>query len=162
MRLSISLLASLAAVAVLGTGCAGPERKLGRGLVNLSEFTRGGEFRRSVEQTALNEGPEVGYTTGAIRGMGRTFARTMLGVAEVVSFPFPTPTYEPLQLPSTWFWDSTTRIKAEPFSVTAPYPDNFRPRLLADQMFATDTVIGFAGGEVAPMIPGSRFRIFDH
>jgi hypothetical protein len=28
-------------------------------------------------------------------------------------------------------------------------------------MFATDTNLGFSGGDVAPFIPGSRFRIFD-
>ncbi|MBI3878292.1 MAG: exosortase system-associated protein, TIGR04073 family [Verrucomicrobia bacterium] len=162
MRLSFSLLAMAGAAALLGAGCAGPERKLGRGIVNLTEFTRAGEWRRSVEQTALYEGPEAGYTTGFIRGANRTFARTMLGVAEVATFPFPTPTYDPIELPYTWFWDSTTRVKAEPFSAKPPYPDSYRPKLIADQIFATDTAIGFAGGDVAPILPGSRFKIFDH
>ena len=29
-------------------------------------------------------------------------------------------------------------------------------------MFDTDTYTGFSGGDVAPFIPGSRFRVFDN
>ncbi len=41
------------------------------------------------------------------------------------------------------------------------YPDNYKPDLIADSMFATDTTFGYSGGDVAPMIPGSRFKVFD-
>jgi hypothetical protein len=33
---------------------------------------------------------------------------------------------------------------------------------MADSLFATDTAIGYSGGDVAPFIPGSRFRIFEN
>ena len=41
------------------------------------------------------------------------------------------------------------------------YPDNFTPGILADSMFSSDTYVGFSGVDVFPMVPGSRFRIFD-
>ena len=44
MRIATTLLALIAVGAF--TGCAGPERKFGRGLNNLTEFARGGELRR--------------------------------------------------------------------------------------------------------------------
>ena len=40
-------------IAVLLVGCAGPERKFGRGVMNVTEFARMGELRRSIEQTYL-------------------------------------------------------------------------------------------------------------
>ena len=162
MRISPSLLATVSAVALLATGCGGMERKLGRGVNNMMEFTRMGEFRRSVEQTALFEGPEIGYTTGAIRGVGRTFIRTMMGMSEVLTFPIPMPTYDAYSFPAKWLRDPYTRITPDQFIDGTIYPENFRPGLFADQLFATDTAIGFSGGEVLPMIPGSRFRVFDH
>ena len=39
---------AVVACAVVLAGCAGPERKLGRGINNMLEFTRGGEIRRST------------------------------------------------------------------------------------------------------------------
>ena len=41
------------------------------------------------------------------------------------------------------------------------YPDTYQPGLMDDAMFDTDTSLGFSGGDIAPMVPGSRFRIFD-
>ena len=43
-----------------------------------------------------------------------------------------------------------------------PYPDSYQPGLPDDSIFATDTSFGFSGGEIAPYIPGSRFRVFDN
>ena len=70
-------------VPVLLAGCAGPERKLGRGIANLTEPVRGGEMSRSLEQTTMWEGPQKGMTVGVIRGFNRTVARTVLGVTEI-------------------------------------------------------------------------------
>jgi hypothetical protein len=42
------------------------------------------------------------------------------------------------------------------------YPDSYTPKLIADPTFGPDGALGFSGGDVAPMIPGSRFRIFDY
>lgn len=134
------------ALSLLATGCAGPEKKLGRGLNNFYEIVRAGEYRRSVEQSALFESPDKAYTTGAVRGINRTLARTGLGLYEIITFPLPS--YDPI---------ATHYLKPNPV-----YPDNFRPRLVEDSMFATDTGLGFSGGDIAPMFPGSRFRIFDN
>ncbi|MCX8157466.1 MAG: exosortase system-associated protein, TIGR04073 family [Verrucomicrobiae bacterium] len=133
-------------VAGLGAGCAGPEKKLGRGMNNATEFLRLGELRRSVEQTALFDSPESAYTTGFIRGMNRTLARTGIGIYEIITFPFPS--YEP--------------VLTHKFSAKPVYPDTYRPNLIEDQTFAPDTSLGFAGGDVIPFVPGSRFRVFDN
>ncbi|MBU6401979.1 MAG: exosortase system-associated protein, TIGR04073 family [Verrucomicrobia bacterium] len=143
MRTSLSLLCAATVVAVLAVGCAGPEQKLGRGVNNLTEFVRMGEIRRSVEQTALWEGPETGYTQGFLHGFDRSVARTAVGAFEVLTFPFPS--YDPTYLP------------AKPV-----YPDSYRPQLLEDPTFGPDSTLGFSGGDVAPIFPGSRFRIFDN
>jgi putative exosortase-associated protein (TIGR04073 family) len=162
----ISNLLALAGMLVLATGCAGPEKKLGRGLLNATEFARGGEIRRSIEQTAFWENTDSAYTTGFIRGLNRSFARTGIGIYEIITFPFPS--YDPMLT-------STNRIYPDPnvrntkypwggmvLTEYPTYPDSYRPGLMEDSIFATDTSLGFSGGDVAPMIQGSRFRIFDN
>src|ERR1700760_780129 len=146
MRNQFFLLASFAMVLVLGVGCAGPETKMGRGLANLTEPLRAGEFERSTEQEGLFDGTDVGVSTGMVRGFDRTVARTAVGVYEVVTFPFP---------PYTPVWTSYLDPKPQ-------YPDAFHPRKWSDAMFDTDQYSGFSGGEVAPWFPGSRFRVFDN
>jgi putative exosortase-associated protein (TIGR04073 family) len=143
MRISFSVLAALTAVTLLAAGCAGPEKKLGRGVLNVTEFARLGEIRRSMEQTALWENTDAAYTTGLMHGVSRSFVRTAVGAYEIVTSPLPP--YDPIFLPE--------------YTV---YPDSYRPRLIADPTFGPDASIGFSGGDVAPMIPGSRFRIFDY
>jgi putative exosortase-associated protein (TIGR04073 family) len=145
MRTTFSYLAfSLVGVALV-SGCANTERKFGRGMGNMFEIVRGGEFRRTMEQTASFDGPDAAYGTGFVRGVNRTFARTGIGIFDVVTAPFPP--YDP--------------VFTDKFAPGPVYPDNYNPGLLEDSMFATDTNLGFSGGDVAPMIPGSRFRIFD-
>jgi putative exosortase-associated protein (TIGR04073 family) len=143
MRLSFSVLASLLAVIFLASGCAGPERKFGRGMLNATEFARLGEIRRSMEQTALWESGDAGYTTGFMKGLNRSLARTAVGAYEMVTFPLPP--YDPIFLPE--------------YPV---YPDSYKPRMIADPTFGPDASLGFSGGDIAPMVPGSRFRIFDY
>ena len=146
MHKTFSLLAMVLGVGALASGCASPEQKLGRGLTNTGEIIRWGEVRRSVEQSRLfDDAP----TTGFIVGMERTFARTGLGLYEVVTFPFPTPGhgYDPL------FADYLVPGRV--------YPDSYTPAMMEDATFATDTNVGFSGGDVLPFFPGSRFRIFD-
>lgn len=162
MRKPSQLFAPLAVVALLSAGCAGMEQKLGRGFMNATEMFRGGEMMRSIEQTALFDGPDTGYTVGVLRGLNRTVIRTALGFTEVLTFPIPMPTYDPLTIPTKWMRDPYTRLPVEPFGANAAYPENFKPGLIADALFATDTYIGFSGGDIAPFIPGSRFRVFDH
>ena len=148
MHKTLPLLAALSLAGLFSTGCAHVtkmEEKFGRGMNNSMDIVRMGEFRRTVEQSALTEGPDYAAGTGFVRGLNRTLARTGIGVWEVVTFPFPP--YHPL------FTDK--------FAVGPVYPDNFKPGVIADSMTATDTYIGFSGGEVLPMVPGSRFRIFE-
>jgi putative exosortase-associated protein (TIGR04073 family) len=143
MRKLISSAVATLAIGIFATGCAGPEEKLGRGISNVTEFARMGEIRRSMEQTALWEGTDKAYTTGVIRGVNRSLARTGVGLYEIITFPFPT--YDPVFLPE------------QPV-----YPDSYTPNLIADPSFGPDALIGFSGGDVAPMVPGSRFRVFDY
>ncbi|HNR70193.1 MAG TPA: exosortase system-associated protein, TIGR04073 family [Verrucomicrobiota bacterium] len=145
MRNTFTLLASLAMAGALLTGCANTEKKLGRGMSNMTELVRLGEMRRSIEQTALFDQPGGHYATGFLRGLNRTLARTGVGLYEVVTAPFPP--YDP--------------IFTDYLSPNPVYPDNYRPGILDDAMFATDANMGFSGGDIFPYIPGSRFKIFE-
>lgn len=140
----MALLTVVALAAWLTTGCAGPEQKLGRGMSNVYEVVRMGEMRRSIEQSAVLESPEVGYTYGAIHGFDRSLARTGLGVVEIVTFPLPP--YNPM---------FSRHISPNP-----AYPESYKPGLISDGLFDTDTYTGFSGGDVAPFIPGSRFSVY--
>ena len=152
MRNSLLLLSVAAGLALFASGCASTEQgfafeqKFGRGLRNVTEFARGGEIRRSMEQTGLLDGPDMAYTTGFIRGFNKSLARTGVGIYEMITAPFPP--YDPV------FTDYMT--------VNPVYPDSYKPHLLADPTFGPDAALGFAGGDVAPIFPGSRFRIFDN
>ena len=146
MRNVLPLLATLVTAGALCSGCSSAETKLGRGMSNMMEFARLGEIRRSVEQTALFDddgGPH--YATGFVRGFTKSVARTGVGVYEVVTAPFPP--YDP--------------VFTDYLSPNPVHPDNYEPGLIEDSLFATDTNMGFIGGDVAPFIPGSRFKIFN-
>jgi len=148
MRNKFSLLGAVLFVGILASGCAGPEKKLGRGLGNTFEVMRWGEMRRTMEQSTLFGASNSG---GMITGFNRSMARTGIGLWEVVTAPIPNHKggdYGPI---------CTQYLKPEPV-----YPDNFKPRIRADAMYATDTCVGFSGGDVAPMFPGCRFRIFEN
>ena len=146
MRNVMPLLALAGLAALFTSGCAGPEQKLGRGMSNTIEITRLGEMRRSIEQTAVFESPSAGYTVGAVRGLNRTLARTGLGIYEIVTWPLPP--YHPI-------W--TSYLSPGPV-----YPESYKPGLISGSTLDTDTYTGFSGGDVAPFIPGSRFRMFDN
>jgi putative exosortase-associated protein (TIGR04073 family) len=152
MRNPLFALLGCATLALIATGCAGPEQKLGRGICNSLEILRGGEMRRTFEHTTIFDSPESGFTTGIISGANRTLARTGLGLWEILTFPFPNHTagsYEPI----------ATRY----FAANPVYPDSFAPGVLAgDTTIETDSNVGMSGGDVAPFIPGSRFTIFGH
>jgi putative exosortase-associated protein (TIGR04073 family) len=144
----ISFLGTLSLAGLFVSGCAGPEQKLGRGISNTLEFARGGEFRRSVEQTAVFDSPDAAYTTGVIRGIDRSVVRTGVGLWEIVSFPFPNQdkSYDPI---------FTSYLAPNPV-----YPDSYKPELSEDSTFDTDAYLGFDGGDVLPIVPGSRFTVF--
>ena len=139
-------LIAITGLGLLSSGCANHERKFSRGLRNVTEFARMGEIRRSVEQTALFDGADKAYTTGIMHGINKSLARTGVGIYELITFPFPP--YDPVL---------TDYLTPNPV-----YPASFKPDWIADQTMATDTHMGFSGGDIAPMVPGSRFRIFDN
>jgi putative exosortase-associated protein (TIGR04073 family) len=139
-------LAAVTLAALLTSGCAGPEQKLGRGMNNFYEVVRMGEMRRSVEQMSVLDSPGAGYTAGAVRGLDRSLARTGVGVLEVITFPLPP--YGPM---------FTGYLNPQP-----AFPESYKPGLISDALFDTDTYTGFTGGDVAPFIPGSRFKVFDN
>jgi len=145
MRNRIPFLAALLVAGVLVGGCANTEKKLGRGMSNTFEIVRMGEFRRTVEQSCLFDGASVGYTTGAIRGLNRTLARTGIGLYEVVTSPFPP--YDP--------------VLTDYFAAAPIFPDNYTPGLIENPALSTDTNLGYSGGDIAPFVPNSRFRVFD-
>lgn len=143
----------VAALTVLfAAGCAGPEKKLGRGINNLTEFARLGEISRSVEQTFLWDGPQSAYTTGLIRGINRSLVRTGVGLYEVVTFPIPS--YDPVLRPGGPILHDA--------SVNPTYAASYTPHMISSSTFEPDAALGFSGGDIAPFVPGSRFRIFDY
>lgn len=164
MRSAFIFLGALMTVAFV-SGCAGPEQKLGRGINNLTEFARLGEMQRAVEQTGIWEGPETAYTTGIIRGFNRSVARTAIGAYEVVTFPVPS--YKPVLSEGKVYPDPSIQTKTYPYGgLVLPdkpvYPASYKPGLPATTVFSTDASLGFSGGDIAPFVPGSRFRVFDN
>ncbi len=148
MRKTLPLLAVLVMAGAFLSGCAytnNVENKFGRGMANTYDIVRMGEFRRSMEQSALFQGPDTAYSTGFIHGVNRTLSRTGIGVYEVVTAPIPP--FHP--------------VFTDKFAPGPVYPDNYTPGLVADSMFATDTELGYSGGDVLPFVPGVRFRVFD-
>jgi len=145
MRNTLPFLAAIVMAGALASGCANVERKFGRGMSNTFEIVRGGEFCRTMEQTAFIDGPDTAYSVGFIRGINRTLARTGVGIYEMVTAPVPP--YDPI---------FTSHLAPGPV-----YPDNYTPVLVEDSMFATDVNLGFSGGSIAPFMPGNRFRIFN-
>jgi putative exosortase-associated protein (TIGR04073 family) len=141
MRTGMKHLSLLVVVAALSAGCASAERKLGRGLTNLTEPLRWGEMSRAYEQTYLWDGPDAAYGRGTIKGINRTIGRTVVGAVEVLTFPIPSKPYITPENPV--------------------YPDTFKPGILDSSAVRTDVSLGFDSTDVAPMFPGSRFKIFE-
>ena len=147
MRNVIPFLAIAALAAVFTSGCAGPEQKLGRGMSDTLEITRMGELRRSVEQTTVFDSPSAGYTAGIDPrfGSSRWSARRWACMR--------------------WPLSRCRRISpcSPATSSPAPFiPESYKPGRMSEGLFDTDTYMGFSGGDVAPFIPGSRFKVFDN
>lgn len=157
-------------VAMVAVGCAGPEKKLGRGISNLTELARGGEISRSMEQTTLWEGTQAGMTTGVIRGINRSVARTLIGAAEVATF------YAPWPKDGGWTYDAcyTPDGPIYPDYSVATYneswgglrlpempgtPDSYPGGAPAMTFMDTDANLGVSGGSVLPFYPFGRFKI---
>src|SRR5688572_29489958 len=115
-------------VAVLATGCAGPTKKLGRGINNSLEPIRLAEWQRTIEQTKLYDAPQNNGPTAMVKGFNRTMARTGLGIYEIITFPIPS--YDPI-------W--TAYLAPNP-----QYPDSYQPGLPDGPGFRTDSSLGFS------------------
>lgn len=157
-------------VPVLLAGCAGPERKLGRGIANLTEPVRGGEMSRSLEQTTMWEGPQKGMTVGVIRGFNRTVARTVLGAAEVATFYAPWPkngewTYDAVFTPDGPLYpDYSVATYTDPWGgMRLPEepgtPLSYHEVWPATTSLDTDANMGITGGSIVPFFPFGRFSI---
>jgi putative exosortase-associated protein (TIGR04073 family) len=144
MRNLIPLFAVAALAALFTAGCAGPESKLGRGISNTTSVVTLGDINRGVEQAAVMGDPGPGYATGFVHGFDQTIKRTGMGIYEIVSFPFPP--YHPVM------------TKSVPPGLQ--FPDSYHPGLIDGATFQTDTYYGFSGGDIFPMVPGSRFAVF--
>lgn len=167
-----TFLALVLASLTLAMGCSGPSYKLGRGINNTTEILRMGEMRRSIEQVSLWNDPSQGFTFGAIQGFNRTIVRTAYGIAEIATFPIPTPSYDAFYLQKEQAPGNGDTYIGGPYrkdqvwstdfmSENPRYPASYAPSQLADSMFASDTNLGFSGGDIAPAFMGSRFRVFD-
>ena len=117
---------AVAGAAVVFTGCSSMEHKLGRGIANVMEPIRMGEFTRSTEQTYLADGPVVARSYGYVHGVTRTVQRTVVGAFDIATFPIPT---EPLIVPT------------EPV-----FPDSVVPEMSSNLGVSTDRYIGLDGG----------------
>jgi putative exosortase-associated protein (TIGR04073 family) len=141
---SLSFLSAVALVVSLGVGCAGPEKKLGRGLNNVGEVVRWGEMRRSMEQAGVWHGNTAATGEGLVSGFDKSVARIGIGLYEVITFPIPS--YDP--------------IATSYLSPTPQFPDSHKPGLPVGSLYDTSTQLGFSGGYVLPMLPGNQFYVF--
>ena len=66
----------------------GPTRKLGRGIANIAFGVT--EIPTVMSEMNEREGNSALWSYGAVRGIGRFFARLGYGIYEVTTFPFPT------------------------------------------------------------------------
>jgi putative exosortase-associated protein (TIGR04073 family) len=146
MRSALSILALLAFVATFTSGCAGPEEKLGRGMRNSTDIVRLSGLRTSMEQTAVWDSPSAAATTGVIKGVDMTLARTGIGIYEIITFPFPP--YHPI---------ATKYLTPDP-----TLPSNQTTVMANDPLFQTDQYIGYSGGRFAGFVPGSQFSVWDY
>ena len=144
MRNIVPLLSLIALAATFTTGCAGPEEKLGRGIRNTCEVARLGELRYSMEQTAVWDSAPEAATTGVVKGVNLSLARTGIGLYEIITFPFPP--YHPV---------CTGTVPAQPV-----YPDNYRVNLPDNPLYDTSQHIGFTEGNSFSFAPGSQFDVF--
>src|SRR3954451_2092487 len=81
----------------------GPTRKLGRGVANL--FLAPAEIPVTIAKVSEDEGNAAGAGYGVVRGLGRSGARHIAGLLEILLWPIPAyrQSYYPL-LPSDIPW----------------------------------------------------------
>lgn len=71
-----------------------------RGLANAG-LGLGVELPKTIYYDTLEDGPLYGLTVGVLEGLSWGIARTLVGIYEVVTFPFPAPEgYRPIFTPA--------------------------------------------------------------
>jgi putative exosortase-associated protein (TIGR04073 family) len=71
-----------------------------RGLANAG-LGLGVELPKTIYYDTLEDGPLYGLTVGVLEGLSWGIARTLVGIYEVVTFPFPAPEgYRPILTPA--------------------------------------------------------------
>jgi putative exosortase-associated protein (TIGR04073 family) len=69
------------------------------------------ELPKTVYYDTLEDGPLYGLTVGVLEGLSWGIARTLVGIYEVLTFPFPTPEgYRPIYTPSYPYQPGRTDI----------------------------------------------------
>ena len=77
-------------------------RKLGRGVANVTTSTL--EVPKAIQESFYDDGPMAAATYGLLDGIYKFVARTVVGVFEIVTFPFPLPEdYAPIVEPEFLF-----------------------------------------------------------
>jgi putative exosortase-associated protein (TIGR04073 family) len=97
----------VALVSALATGAGAEEmvspaaaEKAVRGLANTGLGVVV-ELPKTVYYDTLEDGPLYGLTVGVLEGLSWGIARTLVGIYEVVTFPFPAPeAYRPILTPA--------------------------------------------------------------
>jgi hypothetical protein len=108
-----------------------------------------------MEQAAVFDTPGLGgITDGFFHGVNRSFERTGVGLYEVLTFPIPN---GPNGDYRAIFYGEGLLHSPDPV-----YPDSYTPDWVDASFLQPDTALGFAGGDVAPWSPGSRFHVFDN
>jgi len=79
-------------------------KKLGRGVCNLLTFPL--EIPNQISKTNITDGPMAAFTWGAIKGVGMTAFRALVGAYETISFPVPCPEgYAPILTDPEFFFE---------------------------------------------------------
>jgi putative exosortase-associated protein (TIGR04073 family) len=69
------------------------------------------ELPKTVYYDTLEDGPLYGLTVGVLEGLSWGIARTLVGIYEVLTFPFPIPEgYRPIYTPSYPYQPGRTDI----------------------------------------------------
>jgi putative exosortase-associated protein (TIGR04073 family) len=106
-RSGVWVFASIILSGCLGTAAFAEElvppaaaEKAVRGLANAG-LGLGVELPKTVYYDTLEDGPLYGLTVGVLEGLSWGIARTLVGIYEVVTFPFPAPEgYRPILTPA--------------------------------------------------------------
>jgi len=103
IRVTVLSLAVLIGLASAGACYAqDPFTKLGRGVANT--LTGWVELPKNIYDTSAQDNAFAGVTVGLAKGLGSAIVRTVSGLYEIVTFPFPLPeNYKPVLEPEYVF-----------------------------------------------------------